>query len=128
MKSQGKMSPPLLCHGKVVQLSDMLPCRAEWFPVTVNSTDAIPPSSVGYNGRVALRVFSLIDSTGRRRSISTLFAKYIRNGQGQWVNETKGLWQFSLPMCSFRLTGQLIKEKNGCRQMNGQSFLHFIVG
>ncbi len=78
---------------------------------------------VGNDGRVALSVFSLIDSTCRRRCKSTLFIKYIflQSSYGQWVNETKNFvclccWQFLRPMCNSTLIGHSINEKNGCRQ------------
>ncbi len=69
MKSQEEMSSSLLCHAGLYSLTEQ-----SGFCNSVQSR-CIPTidHNVGYNGRVVLSVFLLIDFTSKRRSKSVLF-------------------------------------------------------
>ncbi len=86
--------------------------------------------NVGCNGRVAkwcCLCFLFIDSTGKRRSKSVLFMKYFYTKRVQAVGKLdKGLrclclWQFSMLIHNFRVTGQPNEKENGFRWTARQS-------
>ncbi len=106
-------------------------CTAQWHaapqsgvaPVTVNSTDVIPPSLTVW----CCQCFrSLTPQAEEETNWPYSLSHLIQNGHGQWVKETKGfirlcIWQFPMHTCNFRLIEKSVEEKNECRQTDEQT-------